>query len=149
MPELIRIKKNIFYILIISVAVIILTISIDTLFNAKSVSSFQLWLNENNIDTVQEADYYQVYLGILMTEYFFKLIVPIIYGLQTYFAYVKSGVGIVYKAIWTVILGAMFVVTLLNFNIASFVNYITAIAYIVIIISILNIKKETQKDIGG
>lgn len=149
MPELIRIKKSIFYITIISIAIIIFTTSVDTLLNAKNVSSFQLWLKENSIDAANEAQHYQIYLGILMTEYFLKLIVPVIYGLQTYFAYVKSGVGIVYKAIWTVILGAILVVTVLNFNISSPAYYITAALYIVIIITLLNIKKETQKDIGG
>ena len=98
---------------------------------------------------MDEAEQYQVYLGILMTEYFFKLIVPIIYGLQTYFAYVKSGVGIVYKAIWAVILIAMLVVTVMNFNMQSPSYYITTIAYIVTIIALLNSKKDSQKNIGG
>ena len=95
MPDLIRIKKSIFYITMISIAVIILTISVDTLFSANSESSFQIWLADNSMGTFDESQQYQVYLGILMTDYFFRLIVPIVYGLQTYFAYVKSGIGIV------------------------------------------------------
>ncbi len=145
MLELIRIKKKLFYITMVSVALIILTISVDTLIKANNEVSFNIWQAENSLETLEEVEQYRVYLGILMVDYFFRLIVPMVYGLQTYFAYKKSGVGIIYKSIWSVILIAMLIVTILNFNTASLADYLTGISYIVIIITLLNIKKDSKK----
>ena len=149
MFELIKIKKKNFYTTIISIAAIILAVSAETLAKANNNALFEIWLTDNGFKLADEAQMYGVYLSATIFEYFLRLIVPFVYGLQTYFAYVKTGVGAVYKAIWAVILGAMLVITFLNFEIESFAYYVSAAAYVIIIISLLLIKKDPKKDIGG
>jgi len=149
MLNLVKLKKATFYIMVISAAAIILSISVDTLLRANNDILFNRWLTENSFADGTDDQLYRVYLGSLMVDYFFRLIVPVVFGLQTYFAYIKSGVGIVYKVVWAVILGGMLIVTLLNFDTASPAYYISGIAYVIIIVSILRIKHNSQKTIGG
>ncbi len=149
MLELVKLKKSTFYTLVISAAVIILSVSLDTLLRANSEVLYNGWLTENSYLTGSDEELYRVYLGSLMVDYFFRLIVPVVFGLQTYFAYVRSGVGIIFKAIWAVVLGGMLVVTLLNFDTASPVYYISCTAYVIIIVSLLRIRHNSQKTIGG
>jgi hypothetical protein len=84
-----------------------------------------------------------------MIDYFFRLIVPVVFGLQTYFAHIRSGVGIIYKAVWAVVLGGMLIVTILNFDTSSPAYYISGVAYVIIMISLLRIKHNPQKNVGG
>jgi hypothetical protein len=149
MLNLVKLKKTTFYIMVISAAAVILAISVDTLLRANNEVLFKSWLMESSFTDATDDQLYRVYLGSLMVDYFFRLIVPVVFGLQTYFAYTKSGVGIVYKAVWTVVLGGMLFVTILNFDTSSPAYYISGIAYVIIIISILRIKHNSQKTIGG
>lgn len=149
MLNLVKLKKSNFYPMIIAAAAIILSISLDTLLRANNDVLFNSWMTENNFGTGSDDQYYRVYLGSLMIDYFFRLIVPVVFGLQTYFAYIRSGVGIIYKAVWAVVLGGMLMVTILNFDTSSPAYYISGVAYVIIMISLLRIKHNSQKTVGG
>ena len=149
MLELAKLKKSIFYIMMISAATIIVSVSVDTLLRANNDVLYFNWLTENSFTAGSDDQFYRVYLGSLMVDYFFRLIAPVVFGLQTYFAYIRTGVGIVYKSVWAVVLGGMLMVTILNFDTASPAYYISVTAYAIIIISLIKIKHNSQKSIGG
>ena len=149
MLRLVKLKKRTFYIMIISAAAVILSVSVDTLLRANNDLLFNEWIAGGSFEINDSEQLYRLYLSSLMADYFFRMIVPVAFGLQTYFAFIKSGVGIVYKIIWAVIIGAMLIVTLLNFDPSSPVYYITSAAYVIIVISLLRIKHNPQKSVGG
>lgn len=87
-------------------AVIIMVISLETMIHIKDADLFDAWYESYEVEhlRVSEAEAFQVYVTAQLSIYFFRVIVPMILGVHTYFAYVKLRVNKLFVFIWTVLL---------------------------------------------
>jgi glutathionyl-hydroquinone reductase len=91
MLRLVKLKKRTFYIMIISAAAVILSVSVDTLLRANNDLLFNEWITGGSFEINDSEQLYRLYLSSLMADYFFRMIVPVAFGLQTYFAFISPG----------------------------------------------------------
>lgn len=137
------------YIILITVSVLILSLSLDTLMRVKDLALYDLWYK----DMAKEIGYsfedaFSIYVTANISAYFFNVVIPMAFGIHTYLAYRKIRINSLFVFIWVVLLigGALYVVT--TFALGSIFYYINIVGYVVLIITILSLMSvisETKK----
>ncbi len=131
--------KKEYYIILFSIMVLSIFLSLDVFIKVKDYSLFLLWV-ENNNDTLEgltETEMFSTYVTANMSYYFFKILVPMFFGIQSYFAYTKTRISNVYTIVWGILLAGASAYHILELDFDSVFYYIIAILYLTITITIL------------
>lgn len=137
-----KIPKSKYYIILVLTSIIILSISIESMFRAKDLSLFENWLSINNIKTINDYEFKQAfnsYIVIILSNMFFKIIIPASLSIYSYFAYTRIGINRLFVFIWTVLLLGGLAYEVISFNIGSIFFYINIIAYVALAITIVSL----------
>lgn len=127
-----------FYKLIVSCSLIIFAASLDVMFRVKDMSLFNDWVEINQLQG-EEAQLLSHYVSIHLSMFFSKIIIPVIFGIYTYFAYMKLRINQLYVFIWTVLNLGGLAYTVVELNLNSVLYYISILSYIVMLITILSL----------
>ncbi|MDR7870367.1 MAG: hypothetical protein RIN55_05875 [Tissierellaceae bacterium] len=143
-----RIPKTKFYLMLIFTSILILSISLESMFRAKDVSFFENWIYINNIIIDNEIDLNQAfnsYLVVILSTMFIKIVIPMALSLYSYFAYTRIGINRMFIFIWSVLLLGGLGYELVGFNIGSIFFYINIIVYISLILIIFSLNSVIDK----
>lgn len=125
------------YIILISLSFIILVMSLEVMMRVKDVALFDLWYT-NQVELSRQAAF-SVYVTGLLSVYFQSVIAPIVFGIHTYFAYVKIRVNKLFVFMWTVLLGGGLAMVIVNIQFDSIFYYIKVILYMILIGTVLSL----------
>ncbi len=126
------------YIFLTACALIILSSSLDVMIRVKDLNLFDQWRLASGIEA-DLNDLFNAYVTISLSIYFFKIIVPIIFGIYSYFAYKKIRVNQLFVFIWTVLnLGGLAYV-LVERQYGSVFFYLSAVGYLINVITLLSL----------
>ena len=138
----IKIPKSKYYTILVLTSIVILSISMESMFRAKDLSLFENWLSIYNIKAVGDYELNQVfssYIAIILSNMFLKTIIPVSLSIYSYFAYTRIGINKLFVFIWTVLLLGGLVYEVISFNITSIFFYINIIAYVILILTIVSL----------
>ncbi|OJV64467.1 MAG: hypothetical protein BGO41_12685 [Clostridiales bacterium 38-18] len=126
------------YIFLAACALIILSSSIDVMIRVKDLDLFDQWRLASGIEA-DVNDLFNAYVTISMSIYFFKIIVPIIFGIYCFYAYKKIRVNHLFVFIWTVLnLGGLAYV-LVERQLGSVFFYLSAVGYLINVIMLISL----------
>lgn len=137
-----KMPKNKFYIILILTSIIILSMSLESMFRVKDLSIFEKWISENEILIVSDEDFSQAfssYLTLVLSSMFIKIITPASLSIYSYYAYSRIRINKLFIFIWTLLLLGGLGYELLSANLGSIFFYINIIAYIFLIINIISL----------
>lgn len=132
-----KLPKKHMYILLISLSVMILSMSLETMMRVKDITLFDIWY-KNQVDITREAGY-NIYVTATLSYFLQRVIVPIAFGIHTYFAYTKIRVNKLFVFMWTVLLGGGFVFNLIGLQFGSMFYYINNVLFIILIGTVLSL----------
>ncbi|NLY45962.1 MAG: hypothetical protein GX053_08270 [Tissierella sp.] len=137
-----KIPKSKYYLILIFTSIIILSISLESIFRAKDLSLFENWLDINNMTPVDDYDFNQgfnSYIVIILSNMFLKIMIPASLSIYSYFAYIRIRINRLFIFIWTVLLLGGLAYEVVGLNIGSIFFYINIIAYIGLILTIVSL----------
>jgi len=129
-------KKHM-YIMLISLSVIIFMTSMEMMMRVKDVALFDIWYQNHN-EVSREAAF-SVYVTGLLSVYFQSIIAPVVFGIHTYFAYVKIRINKLFVFMWTVLLGGGLAMVIVSRQFDSIFYYIIIVFYMILIGTILSL----------
>lgn len=132
-----KLPKKHMYIMLISLSFIIFSTSLEMMMRVKDVALFDIWYLEHNEVSRQAA--FSVYVTGLMSIYFQSVIAPIIFGIHTYFAYVKIRINKLFVFMWTVLLGGGLAMVIVSWQFDSIFYYIKIVFYMILLGTILSL----------
>lgn len=141
----VKIPKKRYYLILIFTSIIILSISLETLFRVKDISLFEEWVNINNIPANSEYEFNQAfntYLILGLSTMFMKVVIPMALSIHSYFAYTRIGINRLFIFIWSVLLIGGIAYEVIGLNLDSIFYYINIIIYMALIITILSLNTE-------
>ncbi|MCH4889205.1 hypothetical protein EZV73_16535 [Acidaminobacter sp. JC074] len=141
-----KLPKKHMYIILISLSVMILSMSIETMMRVKDITLFDLWY-QGQSDLSREAGY-NIYVTGSLSYFFQRVIVPMALGIHTYFAYTKIRVNKLFVFMWTVLLGGGLAYNLIAFQLGSLFYYINNILFIILIVTVLSLIGVINKNKG-
>lgn len=134
--------------LLITTVLLMLSITLDTLMRAKDMAIFDLWfsqlLNEGIQATREEA--FSLYVTSTLSRYFFFILVPMAFGIHTFFAYMKFRINKLFIFIWTVLMAGGLAYTVFEKAFTSIFYYINIGLYIVVILTILTLVEVVSQN---
>lgn len=125
------------YILLISLSVMILSMSLETMMRVKDIALFDIWY-KNQVDITREAGY-SIYITATLSYFIQRVIVPMAFGIHTYFAYTKIRVNKLFVFMWTVLLGGGLAFNLITLQFGSMFYYINNVLFIILIGTVLSL----------
>lgn len=132
------------YILLISCAFVIVIASLEVMFRVKDLSLFNQFLLDSNL-TGDPSLYLNHYISICLSAFFTKIIIPVTFGIYTYFAFIKIRINNLYVFMWTVLnLGAL-AYTVIEWQLGSIFFYITVLGYAVMLLTLLSLVDQIQE----
>jgi small-conductance mechanosensitive channel len=139
--------KKQYYIILFSLATLLMFLSLDVIIRVKDITLFLLWVEKNAsmVDGMLEEEQLSLYVTSNLSYYFIKSIIPIFFGIQSYFAYIKTRIGNLYIAVWSVLFGGSMIYHILEFKFDSILYYIICIIYMVIMMTLLSLYNEINK----
>lgn len=132
------------YILLISCAVVIVTASLEVMFRVKDLSLFNQFLLDNNI-TGDPSLYLSHYISVCLSVFFTKIIIPVSFGIYTYFAYIKIRINQLYVFMWTVLNLGGLAYTAIEWQLDSVFFYVTILGYAVMLLTLLSLIDQIQE----
>jgi len=133
-----------FYVLLITCSLVIVTASLEVMFRVKDLSLFNQWLAENNL--VGESSFYlSQYISVCLSAFFTKIIIPVSFGIYTYFAYIKIRINQLYVFMWTVLNLGGLAYTVVEWQLGSIFFYITILGYVVMLLTLLSLIDQIQE----
>ena len=123
-------KKQTIYLLSV-LGGIILIISLESMMHIKDITLFDQWYKAFEVDHmgIDKADAFSVYVTGQLSLYFFRIVVPMILGIHTYFAYVKLRVSKLFVFIWSVLLIGALLYRLAHKDFTSVFYYLNILGY--------------------
>ncbi len=132
-----KLPKKHMYILLISLSVMILSMSLETMMRVKDIALFDIWY-KNQVDITREAGY-SIYITATLSYFIQRVIVPMAFGIHTYFAYTKIRVNKLFVFMWTVLLGGGLAFNLITLQFGSMFYYINNVLFIILIGTVLSL----------
>lgn len=123
-----------FYFIIISCAVIIFCQSMDVLFKGRSTEHYNSWL----ISVNGQGDI-DLYITILLSTFTSSVMLPMMFAIYSYIAYLKVRVGFLFVFMWSVLMLGGFAYTVIALDFGSLFYYIEMLSYVVCIGTILSL----------
>lgn len=125
------------YIILISVSFIILSFSLEAMMRVKDISLFNIWFESQS--GVERDAAFSVYVTALLSVYFQSVIAPIVFGVHTYFAYMKIRINKLFVFMWTVLLGGGLAYVVAGMQLGSIFFYLNIIIYMILIVTTLSL----------
>ncbi len=135
---------NKLYILLISCALVIATASLEVMFRVKDLSLFNQWIADNNI-TGDSSVILSQYISVCLSAFITKIIIPVTFGIYTYFAYIKIRINQLYVFMWTVLNLGGLAYTVVEWQLGSIFFYITILGYAVMLLTLLSLIDQIQE----
>lgn len=131
--------KTQFYIIMSVVALLLFVLTIEVLFNVKYDVNFDAWFLENITGDITRIEAFQIYKFSHLTAYLYYSMIPILFGVQTYFAYTKTRVSKLYIFLWILLFIPLLIFSVIKLEFDSVFYYMKVILYLTIIISVLSL----------
>lgn len=140
-----KLPKKKMYIILVSLSVIILSLSLETMMRVKDITLFDAWF-ENQSD-VDRNTAFTIYVTANLSFYFQRVLLPMIFGLHTYFAYAKIRINKLFVFMWTVLLAGGLAFNVLTMSMSSVFFYVNNLVYLLLIgvtLSLIGIINENK-----
>lgn len=127
--------------ILIFTSLLILSISLESLFRVKDISFFEEWMDFNNISMDSEYSLEEVfnsYLVLNIINMLIKIVIPVALSIHSYFAFTRIGINQLYIVVWMIFLSVGLVYEIIGLNYGSIFFYINIIGYIILIIKIFS-----------
>jgi hypothetical protein len=136
--------KKQYYFLLFSMAALLFFLSLDVIVRVKDYSLFLLWVEQNgdSVSSYTEAKQFSMYMTANLSYYVIKSIIPILFSLQSYFAYIKTRISNIYLVVWGILIVGSFVYHILEFHFGSILYYCIIITYLIIIGTLISLYNE-------
>ena len=141
-----RIPEKKFYILLITISLLILVLSLEVLMEVKDRGLFLQWFEEVQSQeeiVISQEEAFDTYISGHILLYMLNLAIPLGFGLHTFFAYQKKKINSLFIYLWFIMLMGGMAFTLISWNFNSLFYYIRLMAYPVLIVTTLSLSKES------
>ncbi|MBM7560790.1 hypothetical protein [Fusibacter tunisiensis] len=136
-----KLPKKQLYSILFSVALVILVASLEVLIKVKDISLFNAWsVQIENMD----GNLFDLYVSSQMSQYFTKIIIPMLFGVYTYFAYSKIRINSLFVFMWSILIVGSLGYSISDFNYHSVFFYGFLIGYTVMLITVLSLIQVIQ-----
>jgi hypothetical protein len=101
-----KLPKKQLYMILIGVSLVILSMSLEVMMKVKDVALYDQWFAEvvKTSTDLSSENAFSVYVTGNLSVYFSRVIVPMAFGIHTYFAYTKIRINKLFVFMWTVLL---------------------------------------------
>lgn len=101
-----KLPKLQLWIILIVVSILLLSMSLDTMMKVKDITLYDTWYKEmiTSENDLTYDDAFNIYVTGNIAVYFLRIIVPMAFGIHTYFAYSKIRINKLFIFIWVVLL---------------------------------------------
>lgn len=126
------------YIILISCAIIILAASLEVMIRVKDLALFEEWVKASQL-VVDRSDLLSQYISLNLSAFFSKIIVPVTFGIYTYYAYIKIRINALYVFMWSVLSLGGLAYTIIELQLNSILYYVSILGYVVLLFTILSL----------
>lgn len=126
------------YIILIACALIIFLSSIDVLMRVKDITLFEAWINEQAL-IGEPSILLNQYVGLHLSLFFMKIIVPVSFAIYSYVAYVKIKINQLYVLIWTILNIGGLAYTAFDRQHTNILYYVIIFCYILLVLTLLTL----------
>lgn len=133
--------------LLLITGILILLHSVEVLMRVKDVDVYENWQKAVLASGVYPEGItpsFSDYVGTELFRYFFRIAIPMAFGLYTFLTAKKLGVSALYLFVWTVTLFGGMAYTFFELNFSSLFYYLIIAGYLVLIITLLSLTGDTQ-----
>ena len=144
-----KLPKKHLHIIAILCFLLVLFISIETIIRVKDIKLFENFLASNkNIleEGMSRDDLYSNYLLLNLSKFVFKLVAPLFLSIHSYFTYKYLRMSPLFIYLWIITLLGSLSYIVLERDFYSIFYYIDIFLYILLIISILSLKRVSNKN---
>ncbi len=133
-------KKHM-YIILFTVASVILFASIEVMIKVKDLTLYETWAN-NTIGITESS--FNIYVTAQLSAYFTKIIIPMILGVYTYFTYIKIRMNSLFVFMWSILIIGSFGYNISDLNYGSIFFYGYIFGYLVLLMTVLSLLQIIQ-----
>lgn len=126
------------YLILLSCALIIFITSLETMLKVKDSTLFDNWLSSNQL-VGDKALFLNDYISVNLSIFFSKILIPVIFAIYTYYAYIKIRINQLYVFIWTVLNLGGLAYTVIELRLDSMFYYINILGYIIMLLTLLSL----------
>jgi len=133
------------YILLLTIGILILVLSIEVLMEVKDRGLFLQWFEEVQSQEsvrISEEEAFDTYVSGHILLYMLNLVIPLGFGVHTFFAYQKEKINSLFIYLWFIMLMGGMAFTLISWNFHSLFYYIRMSAYLVLIGTTLSLIRD-------
>lgn len=138
-----KMPKKQFYIILIVVAILIMFSSMEVLMKVKDLALFDEWKNEAITLGLNDVNF-DIYVSSQMSNYFAKIIIPVIFAIYTFFSYTKLRINTLFIFMWSVLILGSLGYSISDFNTHSLFFYGYIIGYAVLFFTVLSLLQIIQ-----
>ncbi len=147
MEKMTSITTKQLYLILIPSAVLIFSLSLETLLTVKDAAVFEEWLARadlNGKEQLSSQEAFETFVVAHLSSYVFKIIVPVALSIHSYLAYKKLQINTLFVLLWTVLVGGSFLFNLIEWDFESLFYYLNLGVHIVLIFSIVSLFQFTN-----
>lgn len=126
------------YLILLSCALIIFISSLETMIKVKDTMLFNDWVESNQL-IGDNALLLNDYISINLSIFFSKIIIPVIFAIYTYYAYIKIRINQLYVFIWTVLNLGGLAYTVVELRLDSIFYYFNILGYVIMLLTLLSL----------
>lgn len=136
-----KLPRKHLYIILFTIASVILFASIEVMIRVKDLNLYETWAN--NTIGINDSSF-NIYVTAQLSSYFTKIIIPMIFGIYTYFAYIKIRVNSLFVFMWSILIIGSFGYNISDLNYESIFFYGYIIGYLVLLLTVLSLLQIIQ-----
>jgi len=136
-----KMPKKHMYIILFTVASVILFASIEVMIKVKDLTLYETWAN-NTIGITESS--FNIYVTAQLSAYFTKIIIPMILGVYTYFTYIKIRMNSLFVFMWSILIIGSFGYNISDLNYGSIFFYGYIFGYLVLLMTVLSLLQIIQ-----
>ncbi|GAB6109641.1 hypothetical protein [Fusibacter bizertensis] len=140
-----KLPTNKLYLILFSCALIIFITSLETMFRVKDVMLYNHWVEANQL-IGDKAQLLNDYISINLSVFFSKIIIPVLFAIYTYYAYIKIRINHLYVFIWTVLNLGGLAYTVVELRLDSVFYYINILGYVMLLLTLLSLIDVIRED---
>lgn len=126
------------YTILIACAMIILLSSIDVLMRVKDITLFDNWVKEQAL-TGDPSMLLNQYVGLNLSLFIMKIIVPVSFAIYSYVAYVKIKINHLYVLMWSILNIGGLAYTAFDRQYPNILYYVIIICYALLILTLISL----------
>ncbi len=142
MNTYVKLPKQQLYWILITCAVLIFFPSIEAFMRVKDYDLFLAWVNEVG---GSPEDLFDTYITIQLNIYFISILLPMVYGIYSYFAYTKIRINQLFVFMWGVLIIVGFAYTIVNTSIESIFFFGYIFGYALLFMTNLSLAQVIQE----